>query len=97
MKKGGYRWWPAQVCHPRNLPDALKIQSVCGEFPVKFFGTNDYYWVTIGRTFAFAEGDEVGKRSGGSKALQNAYAKGVEAAITVANFFACLPSLNNFF
>ncbi len=54
-----------------------------GEFPVKFFGTNDFYWVTIGRTFAFAEGDEEGKRSGGSKALQNAYAKGVEAAITV--------------
>jgi len=65
------------------LPENLKIKSTVGEFPVKFFGSNDYYWVTIGRTFTFVEGDELEKRSYGPKALQNVYAKAIEAAKTV--------------
>jgi histone-lysine N-methyltransferase NSD2 len=59
-KVGGYRWWPAQVCLPCSLPTRATLrhhQCQVGEFLVQFFGTNDHYWVTRARCFAFAEGD----------------------------------------
>ena len=39
------RWWPGEVCHPTNVP--LNIQDKphqVGEFPVRFFGSHDYFW-----------------------------------------------------
>ena len=78
VKVGVYRWWPAQVCHPRNLPKNIRERPhQVGEFPVRFFGTNDYFWVTRGRCFSFAEGDECSKHRGNQKGLALSFEKGV--------------------
>jgi histone-lysine N-methyltransferase NSD1 len=78
VKVGVYRWWPAQICHPRNLPKNVRDRSHgVGEFPVRFFGTNDYFWVTRNRCFAFAEDDECTKTSSKQKGLAVAFQKGV--------------------
>ena len=69
-KVGQYRWWPAQICLPRSLGNAL-VQCQVGEFTVKFYGTFDYHALNLGRCFTFAEGDEGGtsrNSTGGSSA-----------------------------
>lgn len=49
-----FRWWPARVINPKNVPaEVLKIKHFEGEFPVKFFETNTYYWTQKGRIFPF--------------------------------------------
>lgn len=79
--KGIYRWWPAQICAPKYLPENLRDRPYqVGEFPVKFFGTNDFYWLTVGRCFSFAEEDESQKPTGQSKSLANAFNIGVNQA-----------------
>ena len=55
------RWWPALICYPTEVPE--KIQSLphsVGEFPVFFFGSKDYFWLTSGRCFKYQEGDKGG-------------------------------------
>lgn len=83
-KAGSYRWWPAQVCHSRNLPSNLQNKTFqVGEYPVKFFGTNDYYWINVGRCFTFHEGDELGDKTGQNnrgKTLEHAYYTGLRQA-----------------
>ena len=50
VKLGQYRWWPAQVIHPANLPSNIdKLHHDIGQFPVQFCGTNEYYWMNQGR------------------------------------------------
>jgi len=45
------RWWPCEICHPRNVPDnVLAMQHDVGEFAVRYFGTNEYYWTHQGRS-----------------------------------------------
>lgn len=81
VKVGVYRWWPAQICHPRNLPKNIRERPhQVGEFPVRFFGTNDYFWVTRGRCFSFAEGDECSRYRSTQKGLALAFKKGVNCA-----------------
>ena len=82
-KVGIYRWWPAQICHPRNLPENLRVKPYpVGELPVRFFGTNDYYWVPHGRCFLFAQGDECQKNiSANQRSLGLSYKNGVIDAI----------------
>lgn len=51
---GNYRWWPSEVCHPKNIPDNINnISHEVGEFAVKFLGTNDYYWLNQHRCFLY--------------------------------------------
>lgn len=80
--KGNYRWWPAQVCVPRCLPQNLREYKVnLGEFLVKFFGTHDYFWVTVGRCFAFAEGDECRHMNGRTqRSLEMSFKRSVDEA-----------------
>ncbi|XP_013395889.1 histone-lysine N-methyltransferase NSD2-like [Lingula anatina] len=59
VKLGIYRWWPGEICHPRHVP--LNIQEKdhqVGEFPVRFFGSHDYFWTHKRRVFLFQEGDK---------------------------------------
>ena len=57
-KLGLYRWWPAEICHPRHIPDnVLDVKKFVGQFCVQFFGTHDWAWLHMGRTFAYQEGD----------------------------------------
>ncbi|QQP48669.1 Uncharacterized protein FKW44_009049 [Caligus rogercresseyi] len=62
-----------------------------GDFPVKFFGSNEYAWTTQGRTFLYEKGDS-DKMPGGSankKTLTQLFRRGLMEA---ADFFkeACL-------
>ncbi|GLV35862.1 Nuclear receptor binding SET domain protein [Carabus blaptoides fortunei] len=58
VKLGAYRWWPAQILFPNDVPENVRnIPHNNGEFVVKFFGSHDHYWVNRGRVFLFQEGD----------------------------------------
>jgi len=44
------RWWPCEICHPRHVPDnVLAMRHDVGEFAIRYFGTNEYYWTHHGR------------------------------------------------
>ncbi|UYV65243.1 WHSC1 [Cordylochernes scorpioides] len=56
---GAYRWWPAKVCHPKEVPHNIAKESPqIGEFPLYFFGTKNYIWAHRGRVFGFQEDDD---------------------------------------
>ena len=83
VKLGIYRWWPGRICDPNMVPDnVLKLNHNIGDFPVFFFGSNDYYWVNKGRAYLFVEGDHqaatanVTNKSGTSKSLKHLFTKG---------------------
>ncbi|KPP71416.1 histone-lysine N-methyltransferase NSD2-like [Scleropages formosus] len=75
VKLGKYRWWPAEIRHPRSVP--VNIQHMphnVGEFPVFFFGSKDYFWTHQARVFPYMEGDRgiKYKKNGIGKVFQNA-------------------------
>jgi hypothetical protein len=58
VKLGTYRWWPARVLHPSDIPDNIeRLAHGVGEFAVMFFGTNEFAWIGLGRCFMYQEGD----------------------------------------
>lgn len=58
VKFSTYRWWPAIILFPNEVPERIKtIKHRPGEFVVKFFGTYNHYWIGRGRVFLFQEGD----------------------------------------
>ncbi|XP_033125490.1 histone-lysine N-methyltransferase NSD2-like [Anneissia japonica] len=70
VKVGNYRWWPGRVCIPRNVPHNIQEKPhQVGEFPVHFFGSNDYFWTHQARVFAFQEGDKGSRDSTTSKGI----------------------------
>uniref|UniRef100_A0A7N6BD87 Nuclear receptor binding SET domain protein 2 n=1 Tax=Anabas testudineus TaxID=64144 RepID=A0A7N6BD87_ANATE len=75
VKLGTYRWWPAEIHHPRNIPTNIQhLRHEIGEFPVFFFGSKDYFWTHQGRVFPYMEGDRGSKyqRTGIGKVFKNA-------------------------
>uniref|UniRef100_A0A673LJU9 Histone-lysine N-methyltransferase NSD2-like n=1 Tax=Sinocyclocheilus rhinocerous TaxID=307959 RepID=A0A673LJU9_9TELE len=62
VKLGNYRWWPAEIRHPKNIPTNIQhLRHEIGEFPVFFFGSKDYFWTHQGRVFPYMEGDRGSK------------------------------------
>uniref|UniRef100_A0AAV2MJP4 ATP synthase peripheral stalk subunit OSCP, mitochondrial n=1 Tax=Knipowitschia caucasica TaxID=637954 RepID=A0AAV2MJP4_KNICA len=58
VKWGRYRWWPAEVCLTKDVPNnILKMKHDVGEFPVQFFGSRDFVWTYQARVFPYMEGD----------------------------------------
>ncbi|XP_024083584.1 histone-lysine N-methyltransferase NSD2 isoform X2 [Cimex lectularius] len=58
VKLGVYRWWPAKILFPQEIPDNIRmLKHKLGEFAVEFYGSHDYYWVNRGRVFLYHEGD----------------------------------------
>ncbi|KAI3351225.1 hypothetical protein L3Q82_005777 [Scortum barcoo] len=58
VKWGRYRWWPAEVCLARDVPNnILRMKHEVGEFPVQFFGSRDFVWTYQARVFPYMEGD----------------------------------------
>ncbi|CAL8298693.1 unnamed protein product [Arctogadus glacialis] len=58
VKLGTYRWWPAEIRHPRTVPTNIQhLRHQIGEFPVFFFGSKDFFWTHQGRVFPYMEGD----------------------------------------
>uniref|UniRef100_A0A6I8PH08 Histone-lysine N-methyltransferase, H3 lysine-36 specific n=1 Tax=Ornithorhynchus anatinus TaxID=9258 RepID=A0A6I8PH08_ORNAN len=80
VKVGRYRWWPAEVCHPRTIPvNIQKMKHDIGEFPVLFFGSNDYLWTHQARVFPYMEGDVSSKDKMG-KGVDGTYKKALQEA-----------------
>ncbi|XP_035672349.1 histone-lysine N-methyltransferase NSD2-like [Branchiostoma floridae] len=81
VKLGTYRWWPAEIEHPSKIPQNIyNMPHQVGEFPVRFFGSNDYFWTHQARVFAFQEGDKGSKESATSKGIAKVFKKGVVEA-----------------
>lgn len=77
------RWWPAEICHPRAVPSNIdKMRHDVGEFPVLFFGSNDYLWTHQARVFPYMEGDVSSKDKMG---------KGVDGTYKKGNFTLTIP------
>ncbi|KAK5644485.1 hypothetical protein RI129_005785 [Pyrocoelia pectoralis] len=84
VKLGKYRWWPAVILFPNEVPDNVRLlPHNSGEFAVKFFGTHDHYWVGRGRVFLFQEGDK-GHCSPSKKRVDTLFKKSIEEA-TIAH------------
>ena len=69
-----FRWWPAEIYHPRTIPTNIQhLRHEIGEFPVFFFGSKDYFWTHQGRVFPYMEGDRGSKhqRTGIGKVFKN--------------------------
>jgi len=79
IKLGNYRWWPARVLHPSNVPDNIeKLKHQDGEFPIQFLGSGDYYWINQGRAFLYEEGDsEKVPTLSSSKTMDASFKKGL--------------------
>lgn len=57
-KYGHFRWWPAVILFPEDIPENVKnFPHKSGEFVVRFYGTHDHYWFALGRVFLFQEDD----------------------------------------
>ncbi|KAK3892537.1 hypothetical protein Pcinc_003613 [Petrolisthes cinctipes] len=81
VKLGLYRWWPGQVLHPRFIPDNIEnLPHQQGMFCVHFFGSNDYYWITRGRTFLYQEGDK-GSKAQSSKTIEMQFSRALDEAL----------------
>ncbi|XP_062842786.1 histone-lysine N-methyltransferase, H3 lysine-36 specific isoform X2 [Trichomycterus rosablanca] len=58
VKVGRFRWWPAEVTQPKNVPENIsRMRHEVGEFPVHFFGSKDYVWTYQARCFPYMEAD----------------------------------------
>ncbi|XP_072302120.1 uncharacterized protein nsd1b [Eucyclogobius newberryi] len=80
VKVGRYRWWPAEVSHPKSIPENIqKMRHDVGEFPVHFFGSNDYLWTYQARVFPYMDVDAISKEKMG-KGVDATYKKALEEA-----------------
>ncbi|XP_060792461.1 histone-lysine N-methyltransferase, H3 lysine-36 specific isoform X2 [Neoarius graeffei] len=80
VKVGRYRWWPAEVSNPKDIPEnILRMRHDVGEFPVLFFGSNDYLWTYQARVFPYMEGDANSKEKMG-KGVDSIYRKALDRA-----------------
>lgn len=82
VKVGRYRWWPAEVSHPKTIPENIqRMRHDVGEFPVHFFGSNDYLWTYQARVFPYMDVDANSKEKMG-KGVDATYKKALEEAAT---------------
>uniref|UniRef100_A0A1A7YAR4 Histone-lysine N-methyltransferase, H3 lysine-36 specific n=2 Tax=Iconisemion striatum TaxID=60296 RepID=A0A1A7YAR4_9TELE len=80
VKVGRYRWWPAEVSHPKTIPENIqRMRHDVGEFPVHFFGSNDYLWTYQARVFPYMDVDANSKDKMG-KGVDVTYKKALEEA-----------------
>ena len=55
VKLGQYRWWPAKVLHPSQIPDNIeRLPHDIGEFAIQFCGTKEYCWMNQVSTIFFS-------------------------------------------
>lgn len=81
VKLGNYRWWPGRVCNPKDVPQNIQDKThIVGEFPVQFFGSNDYFWTHQGRVFEYQEGDKGSRETANSKRLAAVFSLALKEA-----------------
>ena len=59
VKIGVYRWWPARVFPPDEIPVQFHdrfAEASPGEFLVQFYGSHDFAFVHRGQAFLYQEG-----------------------------------------
>ncbi|XP_018319115.1 uncharacterized protein LOC108732676 isoform X2 [Agrilus planipennis] len=80
-KLGSFRWWPAIILFPNEVPDNVNnLPHREGEFVVRFFGSHDHYWVNRGRVFLFQEEDQ-GGRSHQKRKIDQLFNKAIDEAV----------------
>lgn len=107
VKLGTFRWWPALILFPNEVPPiVMNARHNSGEFVVRFFGTYDHYWVSRSRSFLFQDGD-AGQSTNSKKKVDEAFNRAVEEAVVAHKakkgwfltltflfcFFSCLKTL----
>ena len=93
---GKYRWWPARVLHPSEVPANIeKMKHDIGEFPIQFCGSNEYAWMNRGRSFLYEEGDSEKipgmDRKGG---LDGSYSRGLSEAAEFHEKYTLVKTAN---
>lgn len=64
------------------MPDTILRRDFSnGEFPVLFFGTNDYYWINKSKAFLYMEGDDKKKITTHGKGLDKQFKKAMEEVV----------------
>ena len=80
VKCGVYRWWPARIVDPEQIPDNILRQfHEDGNFVVQFFGSHDYMWTGVGRVFLYEENDKA-NRDSKSTSLSQSFVRGLTEA-----------------
>nr|XP_009860574.2 uncharacterized protein LOC100184753 isoform X1 [Ciona intestinalis] len=81
VKLGSYRWWPGEITHPNEIPDNIqRLHHGIGEFVVRFFGSNDYFWLNKRRVFAYQEGDTGATSTNCSRGISSVFNKALQEA-----------------
>lgn len=81
VKLGTYRWWPGQVTHPCDVPDNIaRLNHGPGEFVVRFFGSNDYFWLSKCRVFLYQDGDNGATNRHCSRGISGVFKKALQEA-----------------
>ncbi|TMW41095.1 hypothetical protein DOY81_013825, partial [Sarcophaga bullata] len=72
-----FRWWPAIILPPTEIPTNIARKSHNpSDFVVRFFGTHDHGWISRRRVYLYLEGDSSGNRQD----LDLNYNRGIEEA-----------------
>ncbi|KAI8130631.1 putative histone-lysine N-methyltransferase Mes-4 [Lucilia cuprina] len=79
-KFNNFRWWPAIILPPTEIPKniARKTHNP-SDFVVRFFGTHDHGWISRRRVYLYLEGDS-SEPPKTKSSLDLSYNKGVEEA-----------------
>lgn len=90
------RWWPAEICHPRAVPSNIdKMRHDVGEFPVLFFGSNDYLWTSPGPSLSLHGRGDVSSKDKMGKGVDGTYKKGnFILFVSWANIRSLLPGVS---
>ena len=60
---------------------SVQMKHQDGEFPIKFLGSGDYYWINHGRTFFYEDGDNERIPSmSSSKSMDASFKRGLAEA-----------------
>ncbi|XP_054726099.1 nuclear receptor binding SET domain protein isoform X2 [Anastrepha obliqua] len=75
-----FRWWPAIILPPTEIPQNIRRKSHNPhDFVVRFFGTHDHGWISRRRVYLYLEGDS-SEPPKTKSSLDQSYNRGVEEA-----------------
>ncbi|XP_075152198.1 nuclear receptor binding SET domain protein [Haematobia irritans] len=76
-----FRWWPAIILPPTEIPKNIaKRAHNPSDFVVRFFGTHDHGWISRRRVYLYLEGDSSEPPKSKTSSLDISYNRGVEEA-----------------
>ncbi|XP_037945605.1 probable histone-lysine N-methyltransferase Mes-4 [Teleopsis dalmanni] len=79
-KFNNFRWWPAVILAPTEIPMNIKKKPHNPlDFVIRFFGTHDHCWISRRRIYLYMEGDDTAPIKG-KKEMDKNYERGVKEA-----------------